>query len=92
MLSRVLAVIRDAGRPMCLSDLSAVVGVDETALEGMLETLVALGRLRALALDGPSCTACPFKGGCFVMEDGVATSYVLAPDPAVVRRAVAAPG
>ncbi len=79
MLRAVLAAIRDAGRPMCLADLSRDLGYEESALEGMLETLVARGRLRTIVFDDAGCTACPVKGGCFIMNDGVAKTYALAP-------------
>jgi len=79
MLRTVLEAIRDAGRPMCLADLSRDLGYEESALEGMLETLVARGRLRAIVFDDAGCTACPVKGGCFIMNDGVAKTYALTP-------------
>lgn len=87
MLTAILGTIRDAGGPMCLSDLSAALDVDEPALEGMLLTLVARGRLRAIAFTDDGCTACPLKGGCFVMNDGVATTYGLVPDHGAAKRA-----
>ncbi len=88
MLSAILIAIRDAGRPMCLADLSRELGVEESALEGMLETLVARGRLRAIRFEGDACSTCPVKGGCFIMNDGVAVTYALAPDPGVAERAL----
>ena len=88
MLSTILATIRAAGRPLCLADLSRDLGIDEPALEGMVETLVARGRLRAIRFDGPGCEACPVRGGCFVMNDGVAVTYALAPDPAASERSL----
>lgn len=91
MLRAILAAIRDAGRPMCVADLSRVLGLDESALEGMLETLIARGRLRAIVFEDAGCTACPVKGGCFIMNDGVAKTYaLLAPTSSVpADRAVA---
>jgi hypothetical protein len=80
MLSAILSTVRGAGRPLCLADLSRELGIDEPALEGMVETLVARGRLRALRFDGPGCEVCPVRGGCFVMNDGVAVTYALPPD------------
>ena len=59
-------------------------------LEGMVETLVARGRLRAIAFDDAGCTACPVKSGCFIMNDGAAKTYVLAPDAGTVPVARAA--
>ena len=87
MLSAILATVRSAGKPLCLADLSRELSIDEPALEGMVETLVARGRLRALRFDGPGCDACPVRGGCFVMNDGVAVTYALAPDPEAGERA-----
>ena len=88
MLSAILATIREAGRPLCLADLSRELGIDEAALEGMVETLVARGRLRAIDFEDEGCTACPVKGGCFIMNDGVAKTYALPPDPAAASRAL----
>ncbi len=84
MLRAILSAIREAGRPMCLADLSRELGIDESALEGMLETLVARGRLRAIVFDDEGCTACPIKSGCFIMNDGVAMTYALLPGPVTV--------
>ena len=88
MLSAVLAAIRDAGKPMCLSDLSSVLHIDDSALEGMLETLVARGRLRAIRFVDDGCTSCPVKGGCYIMDDGVAVTYAVPPDPATADDAL----
>jgi hypothetical protein len=82
MLRDVIAAIRVAGRPMCLTDLSHDLGIEQSALEGMLEMLVARGRLRAIVFDDVGCSACPIKGGCFIMSDGVAKAYALLPDAA----------
>jgi hypothetical protein len=83
VLSDLLGAIREAGRPMCLADLSRDLGIEQSALEGMVETLVARGRLRAIVYDDAGCTACPIKGGCFIMSDGVAVTYALVLDAAV---------
>jgi hypothetical protein len=83
MLRAVLHAVRDAGKPMCLADLSRDLGIEQSALEGMLETLVARGRLRAIVFEDDGCTACPVKSGCFIMNDGVAVTYAV-PVPGVV--------
>jgi hypothetical protein len=88
MLSTILATIREAGKPMCLSDLSAELQVDEAALEGMLQTLVDRGRLRAIEYVDVGCSTCPVKGGCFIMNDGVAKTYALPVDPETAARAL----
>jgi hypothetical protein len=90
MLRAILDTIRDAGRPLCLADLSRELSVDDSALEGMLETLVARGRLRAIVFDDAGCTACPVKGGCFIMNDGVARTYALPPDGSAAGHALPA--
>jgi hypothetical protein len=83
MLTRILAVIGAAGRPLCVADLRRELGVEDSALEGMLDTLVARGRLRAIVFEDAGCSACPVKGGCFIMHDGVARTYaLLGPQPA----------
>jgi len=88
MLRAILSAIDEAGRPMCLADLSRDLGIDEAVLEGMLETLIARGRLRAIEYEAEDCTACPIKSGCFIMNDGVAKTYALPPDPETVARAL----
>jgi hypothetical protein len=80
MLGRILTTIRDAGRPLCLSDLRRELDVEESALEGMLQTLISRGRLRALRFDDAGCGGCPVRSGCFVMADGVAVTYALVRD------------
>ena len=82
-MRRILTAVRDAGRPMCLADLSRALDIEESALEGMLETLVARGRLRAIEFTDDGCGACPIKSGCFIMNDGVARTYVLAAETVV---------
>jgi hypothetical protein len=80
MLTRILAVLRTAGRPLCLADLRRELGVEEAALEGMLGTLVARGRLRVLRFDDPGCGGCPIRSGCFLMANGVSATYALVED------------
>ena len=77
MLVGILAAIATAGRPLCLADLRRELGIDESALEGMLETLVARGRVRTIHVRDEGCAGCPVRGGCFIMADGAAVSYEL---------------
>ena len=88
MLRAILSAIGSAGRPMCLADLSRDLDIEEPALEGMLETLVARGRLRAIEFEDDGCTACAVKSGCFIMNDGVAKTYARPPDPETASRAL----
>ena len=87
MLVRIMAAIQAAERPMCLADLRRELDIDPSALEGMLETLVARGRLRALRFDEAGCGGCPVRSGCFIMDDGVAVTYALVGDAPAVGRA-----
>lgn len=77
MLARILTTMRAADRPLCLADLGRLLDIDEPALEGMLETLVARGRLRVVELDHPGCGGCPARAGCFIMEVATARAYAL---------------
>jgi hypothetical protein len=88
MLTAILSAVRDAGKPLCLSDLSSELHIEESALEGMLETLVRRGRLRAIEFVDDGCATCPVKGGCFIINDGVAKTYALPPGPADGERAL----
>ena len=92
MLGRIIEAIRAAGKPMCLADLSRHLDIEESALEGMLETLVARGRLRTIRFEGDACATCPVRGGCFIMNDGVAVTYALPPGTARVARVQFASG
>lgn len=80
MLTDILEALRVAGRPLCLDDLSCELGVEPSALEGMLDTLIVRGRLRAFDFSDDGCMSCPVRGGCFIMNDGVARTYGLVPD------------
>jgi D-serine deaminase-like pyridoxal phosphate-dependent protein len=88
MLSAILLAIRDAGKPMCLSDLATSLQIEEAALEGMLQTLVQRGRLRTIRFVDDGCGTCPVKGGCFIMNDGVAVTYALPPDATTAEHAL----
>lgn len=79
MLASILAALTRAGRPMCCADLASQLDIDEMALDGMLATLVARGRLRVLRAADEACGGCPIRSGCFIMADGVAATYALVP-------------
>jgi hypothetical protein len=81
MLARILAAIDARGRPVCLSELSRELGIAESALEGMLDTLVARGRLRSVGPAVPACVECPLRGGCTVLALEAPRSWALAARP-----------
>jgi hypothetical protein len=79
MLASIMAALAAAGRPMCRADLAVELGIDESALGGMLDTLVTRGRLRVIRSTADACGGCPIRSGCFIMADGVAATYALVP-------------
>ena len=64
MLQQILAEFQGGQPSLSVDDLSRRLGVEPVALEGMLRTLVAKGRLLALANDGFGCQTCPLQRGC----------------------------
>jgi hypothetical protein len=63
MLARIIKEFRTSGGAVNLNELSLRLGVERTALDGMLETLVRQGRLReACAVTGSA--SCHCSGGC----------------------------
>ena len=63
MLTRILNEYRKSGGFISLDRLSRKLGVDRSALEGMLETLVRQGRLREIGPTAQACGSCS-SGGC----------------------------
>lgn len=90
MLARIVAAIQAAQHPVCLADLVRELDIEASALEGMLDTLVARGRLRALRVDDSGCGGCPVRSGCFIMDDGVAVTYALVGDASTIGTAAPA--
>ena len=76
MLQQILAEFQSGHPSLSVADLSRRLEVDPAALEGMLRTLVAKGRLIALSDDGSGCQACPLQRGCAGCASGV-KGYVL---------------
>ena len=68
MLSKILKELIDSGGTIHLNELSRRLGVERTALDGMLETLVRQGRLREVC--AVACSAsCHCGGGCCCGEN-----------------------
>jgi hypothetical protein len=57
MLSEILKLLKERG-PMSLKELSISCGTDLSAMEGMLETLKAKGRVKPLDSKCASCKGC----------------------------------
>ena len=79
MLRQILAEFQNTRQPLCLDELSQKLAVESRALEGMLQTLVQRGRLLIIDPAQQGCVACPTRGGCMILSNGLQKSYVLAP-------------
>lgn len=73
MLSRILEELEEAKGPLDLNEMSRRLGVERSALDGMLRLLVRKGRLREV---GPTAEACSHCAGCFSCAQGQ-TGYPL---------------
>jgi hypothetical protein len=63
MLSEILKEFRESGGIVSLNELSRHLGLERSALDGMLETLVRQGKLREVCAMG-STGSCHCGGGC----------------------------
>jgi hypothetical protein len=79
MLQAILAEFRRASAPLCVDELSQKLEIEPGALEGMLQTLVRSDRLIEITPPASGCIACPAKGGCIILVNGVQKSYLLSP-------------
>jgi DNA-binding Xre family transcriptional regulator len=84
MLSRILQELRSAERTISKAELAQTLGVDESALDGMLETLVNQGKLRRVKeMTIEECQA-EFEAGthgdlcAFLIHGNSATYYEIA--------------
>jgi hypothetical protein len=63
MLTEILNAYRKSGGAVSLDALSRRLGIEKSALEGMLETLMRQGKLREVANPPDACGSCS-SGGC----------------------------
>lgn len=77
MLRQILQEFQQASTPLCAAELSQKLAIDPAALEGMLQTLVQRGRLLEIDPGQQLCVACPARGGCMIMTNGLQKSYFL---------------
>ncbi|MCK4598939.1 hypothetical protein KAU37_03835 [Candidatus Bipolaricaulota bacterium] len=64
MLSRIREAFEKAVGPLDLNELSHRLGVEQSALDGMLEFLVRKGKLREIGLATEACTHCGSRLSC----------------------------
>ena len=70
MLSRILKEFEGAEGPLDLNELSRRLGVERSALDGMLEYLVRKGRLREVGLGTETCAHCAGHLSCAQLQMG----------------------
>lgn len=80
MLNAILTEFRRCGTALSLAVLSETLGVEPSALEGMLHTLERRGRLVRIGENQEACAACPLKAICDPATM-CETGYVLAKRP-----------
>lgn len=70
MLGEIVKRFKDADHPLSIDQLSRELGVDRTALEGMLLTLVRQGKLKEVELGSETCGRCSKKDSCVHLASG----------------------
>lgn len=72
MLSQIIKELGRADGAIDLNELSRRLGVQRSALEGMIETLVRKGRLREVEVreTPPACVRCAGRPTCTVVSIG----------------------
>ncbi len=78
MLSQIIKELETAGGAIDLNELSRRLGVQRSALDGMIETLVRKGRLREVEVGEipPMCASCGQRSGCILVSIGRAYEVV----------------
>ena len=79
MLSAVVEEFENAQGPLTLADMSRRLGIDRSALEGMIQFLVRKGTLRQVGPDTAACAQCGLRSGCAYHQSGglMGTAYEL---------------
>jgi len=70
MLSEVLKTFRQTGEPLDLNELSRHLGIERSALEGMLDLLVRQGKLKEVTPGSEDCTRCSGRLSCAHLQAG----------------------
>lgn len=83
MLSEVLKAFRQTGEPMDLNELSRHLGIERSALEGMLNLLVRQGKLKEVTPGSEDCARCSGRLSCAHLQTGnlAGRVYELANNP-----------
>jgi len=70
MLSRIIDEFRKSSGLLDLNELSQRLGVEKSALDGMLQLLVRQGKLRDIGLGTEACTHCTGHLSCASVQAG----------------------
>ncbi len=70
MLSEILKLFRETEGPLDLNEMSRQLGVECSALEGMLELLVRQGKLREVRPGSEDCAHCRSRLSCAHLQAG----------------------
>ena len=70
MLAEILTAFRETNGPLDLNELSGQLGVEKSALEGMLELLVRQGKLKEVSVGSEECTHCRDRSSCAHLKAG----------------------
>ena len=70
MLARIIDEFKQAKGLMDLNELSRRLGIERSALEGMLQLLVCQGKLREVGTGTETCDHCPSRLGCAQIQIG----------------------
>jgi hypothetical protein len=78
MLTEIIRAFRETEGPLNTNDLSRRLGVQPSALEGMLQTLVRQGKLREIDLGSQDCAFCNNAGCSHCSDVPLGKAYELA--------------
>ena len=70
MLAQIINELKQADGLLDLNELSRRLGVERSALEGMLELLVRQGKLREVGAGTETCAHCPGQLSCAQIQTG----------------------
>ena len=70
MLSEIMKAFRETKEPLDLNELSDRLGVERSALEGMLELLVRQGKLKEVSIGSEECAHCRDRFSCAHLKAG----------------------
>ena len=76
MLAEILKAFEKDEGPVDLGRLGRELGVEQSALEGMLQTLVRQRKLREVLPGSETCMDCPHSSGCTYLQSGKSSGKV----------------